>query len=81
MLAELVLLAQDTARYNRGLETFQWGQTASGVGILVMGVGLFFSKGTADHPTSPVVRWIAFILCGGVGLGIIAYAWLGFAEV
>jgi ATP/ADP translocase len=38
--AKIVLLAQDTARYNRGLSFFQWGLTGMGVSVIMVGVAL-----------------------------------------
>jgi hypothetical protein len=82
VLKQVVLFALNTARYNRGLSFFQWGLTAFGVGIILVGAGLFFSKAKdAQRQPPPMVRWIAITVCGLIGLGIIGYAWLGFTAL
>ena len=82
MLEQLIYLAVDTARYNSGVAIMQWSLTAVGIGIILVGVGLSFSKTKdGEKKTSPALRWISMVLCGLVGLGIIAYGWLGFAPL
>jgi multisubunit Na+/H+ antiporter MnhB subunit len=82
MLEQFILLAQNTPRYNRGLAFFQWGITGVGIAIIILGLGLAFSK-TKDpqRQTSPTVRWISLGICGVIGLGIIGYAWFGFGSL
>jgi len=82
MLPQLILLAQDTARFNRGQSIFQLGLTGVGVAIIIMGAALCFSKPKdPEKATSPAVKWTALGVCGLLGLGIIAYAWLGFSAM
>ena len=82
MFEQLIYLAVDTARYNRGLASVQWGLTAVGISIILVGAGLSFSKTKdGERKTSPALRWISMVLCGLIGLGIIAYGWLAFSPL
>ena len=75
---QLILLAQQD-RFDRGLSMFRWGITLAGVGILVVAVGLMFSKSKGDaKEMSPATKVIAAGIVAAVGLGLIAYAWLIF---
>ena len=78
ILHAVILLAQQD-RFDRGLAMFQWGLTMAGAGILVVALGILFSKPKKDaKDTSPAVKFLAATIAGAVGLGVIAYAWLGF---
>ena len=82
MLEQFILLAQNAARYNRGLTFFQWGLTGVGIAIIILGLGIAFSKAKdPQKQTSPTVRWISLVICGLSGLAIIGYAWLGFDSL
>lgn len=82
MPEQFLLLAQDTARYNRGLAFFQWGLTGVGIVMIMLGLGLALSKSKdPQKETSPTVRWISFGVCAAIGLGIIGYAWFGFSSL
>ncbi len=82
MFELVILLAQNTTRYNRGLSIFQLGLTGAGIAIIILGAGLFFAK-TKDpqKQTSTAVRWISLGACSLIGLAIIAYAWLAFSTL
>ena len=65
--------------YSNSLSGFQWGITAVGVGLIVMGAGLAFAKPKpSGKPTSPAVKWIGVSLPVLLGVGTIIYAWVGF---
>ncbi len=81
MLEQILLLAQNSARYNRGLLFFKGGLTLTGIAIIGMGFSLAFSKPKDNEPpTSPIAKWLALGICGAAGLGIIGYAWLVFES-
>ena len=78
-LEDLVLQAVDTARYNRGILIFQLGLSTVGIAVIMIAAGLCFHKPKDAAPKiSSGVRWTALIILGAIGVGIIAYAWLGF---
>ena len=75
----LGLLAQNSTQFQRGLAGFQWGMTVAGIGILMIGAGLIFSKSKdSEKATSPAVKWLGFAIAASAGCGLIAYAWLAF---
>ena len=79
-LLHLVLLAQQD-RFERGQSIFQWGLTMAGAGILMAAIGILFSKSKAKEgaqETPPAVKFLAAAVIAAVGIGLIAYAWLGF---
>ena len=81
MLEPILLFAQDVDRYNRGLGYFQWGLTGVGIAIILLGVGLASSKPKdPQQQSSALVRWSSLGICSAIGLGVIAYAWLGFGP-
>jgi hypothetical protein len=76
------LLAQDTARYNRGLAFFQWGLTLFGFGLLVVAAGVLFQKPKEEgRELSRTTRQIVAGVLAVVGVGIMGYAWLGFSSL
>ena len=80
MIAFVILFAQQK-RFDRGQAMFQWGLTMAGTGILIAAVGILFSKSKAKEgakETPPAVKFLAAAVIAAVGIGLIAYAWLGF---
>lgn len=82
MLEPFTLLAQDIARYNKGLEMFQWGVTLAGVGILGGGIMIFFNKPKkSEKAASLVVQQVVGGIFALFGAVLIAFAWLGFSPM
>ena len=74
------LLAQ-IDRFNRGLSIFQWGLTGVGVAILLGAVALLFQKPSKDAASvSATTQRVVGIIVAALGLGVIAYGWLGQAA-
>jgi hypothetical protein len=69
-------------RFNRGLSIFQWGITLVGVAVLLAAAFALLQrpKQGASRAAHAVQR-IAGIGLAILGLGIIAYAWLGFSPM
>ena len=77
-----LLAAVDTAWYNRGLSIVQWGVTGVGVAMLLVAAVMLLQKAKPDaSPTLVRVQRIVGAVLAVVGVGIIAYAWLGFSSL
>ena len=76
------LFAQNADRFNRGLSIFQMGMTGVGVAILIVAAVALFQKPKPDaSPSATTAQRVVGIILAAVGVGIIAYAWLGFSPM
>lgn len=79
MFDQLLVFAQDATRFDQAQTGFRWCLTVVGIGVLMIGVGLIFSKDKdPQKATSPAIRWATSAIAALIGVGIIGYAWLVF---
>ena len=76
------LIAQDADRYNRGLQIFQWGVTGVGIAVLVAAAAMLLQKPKPGASSGAVTaQRVVGVVLAVIGLGIVAYAWIGFSPM